>query len=62
MRRIFAPGVSPPRRRPLPEFAVTTKRDARPAPDAVSELLELLSNHFTYGAIARGAIKISEPD
>jgi hypothetical protein len=59
---IFALGVSPPRRRPLPEFAISTKHDARPAPDAVSGLSELLSNHFTYGAIARGAIKISEPD
>ena len=62
MKSIFALGVSPPRRRPPHEFAVSTKRDARPAPDAVSGLLELLSNHFTYGAIARGAIKISEPD
>ena len=62
MRRIFALGVSPPRRRPLYEFAVSTKRDARPAPDAVIGLLELPSNHFTYGAIAHGAIKISEPD
>jgi hypothetical protein len=62
MRRIFALGVSPPRRRPLHEFDVSIKHDARPAPDEVSGLLELFSNHFTYGAIARGAIKISEPD
>jgi nucleoside-diphosphate-sugar epimerase len=46
----------------MPEFTVSTKRGARQASDAVSVLLELLSNHFTYGAIARGAIKISEPD
>jgi hypothetical protein len=62
MRRIFALGASPPRRRLLHEFAVSTKRDARPAPDVVSGLLELLSNHFTYDAIASDSIKISEPD
>jgi hypothetical protein len=62
MKSIFALSVSPPRRKPLHEFAVSTKREARPAPDAVSGLSELLSNHFTYGAIAHGAIKISEPD
>jgi nucleoside-diphosphate-sugar epimerase len=45
-----------------PRFKAIIFRPATVGGVAPRIRLELLPNHFTYGAIARGAIKISEPD